>query len=54
MVAADMSVGRQVTPVNEKIKRHLIQTEDPVCFDETDVRLGGKLNGCISETVQLK
>jgi transposase len=44
VVAADVSVGQQVTPVNEKIKKHLIHTEDPVCFDETGVRLRGKLN----------
>jgi transposase len=44
VIAADVSVEQQVAPVNEKIKNHLIHTEDPVCFDETGVRLGGKLN----------
>jgi transposase-like protein len=44
VVAADVSVGQQVAPVTEEIKNHLIQTEEPVCFDETGVRLGGKLN----------
>jgi transposase len=44
VVAADVSVAQQVAPVNEKVKTHLIHTEEPVRFDETGVRLGGKLN----------
>lgn len=44
VVAAAGRVGQQVAPVNEKIKNHLIQTEDPVGFDETGVRIDGKLN----------
>ena len=43
VVAADVSVAQQVAPINAKVKTHLIHTEEPVRFDETGVRLGGKL-----------
>jgi transposase len=43
VVAAAVEVAKQVEPVNEKIKVHLIQTEEAVRFDETGMRVGGKL-----------
>jgi len=44
VVAADVSVAQQVAPINAEIKNHLIDTDDPVHFDETGVRIDGKLN----------
>jgi hypothetical protein len=46
VVAAAGYVGQQIAPVNTKIKNYLIYTEDPVRFDETGVRINGKLNWC--------
>jgi len=43
VVAAAAEVAKRVEPVNEKIKVHLIQTEEAVRFDETGMRVGGKL-----------
>ena len=43
VVAAATEVAKRVEPVNEKIKAHLIQTEEAVHFDETGMRVGGKL-----------
>jgi len=43
VVAAAAEVARRVKPVNEKIKAHLTQTEQAVRFDETGMRVGGKL-----------
>ena len=41
VLAAVKEVARQVTPVNEKIKAHLTQTEEAVHFDESGMREGG-------------
>ena len=41
VLAAVKEVARQVAPVNEKIKAHLIQTEEAVHFDESGMREGG-------------
>lgn len=43
VVAAAAEVAKRVEPVNEKVKVHLIQTEETVRFDETGMRVGGKL-----------
>jgi transposase len=43
VVAAAAEVARRVEPVNKKVKAHLIQTEEAVRFDETGMRVGGKL-----------
>ena len=41
--AAAVEVAERVTPVIEQIKDHLVETEDPVHFDETGARVNGKL-----------
>jgi len=43
VVAAAAEVAKRVEPVIEKIKAHLIQTEEAVRFDETGMRVSGKL-----------
>ena len=43
VVAAAAEVAKRGEPVNEKIKAYLIQTEEAVRFDETGMRVGGKL-----------
>jgi transposase len=43
LVAAAAEVAKRVKPVIEKIKVHLIQTEEAVRFDETGMRVCGKL-----------
>jgi transposase len=35
VVAAAVALAEQVAPVNEQIKDHLVQTGNPVHFDET-------------------
>ena len=41
VVAAVKEVARQVAPVNEQIKEHLIETEEAVHFDESGMRQAG-------------
>lgn len=44
IMAANREVAQKVEPVNQKIKKHLIGTEEAVGFDETGARVAGKLN----------
>jgi len=44
IVAACLQVAHQVSPVNQAIKDQLIQTEEPVHFDETGLRVAERLN----------
>jgi transposase len=41
VVAAVKEVARQVAPINEQIKEHLIKTEEAVHFDESGMRQDG-------------
>ena len=41
--AAAVEMAEVVTPVIEQIKDHLVETEDPVHFDETGARVSGTL-----------
>jgi transposase/uncharacterized coiled-coil protein SlyX len=43
IIAACQEVADQVKPVQAAVKEHLIQTPDPVHFDETGIRVEGKL-----------
>jgi transposase len=43
VVAADKEMAEKVTSVNEDLKAHLIDTEEPVRFDETGARVAGTL-----------
>jgi transposase len=43
IIAAGQEMAKQVTPVNRVVKAHLIHTEEPVHFDETGLRVEGKL-----------
>jgi transposase-like protein len=44
IVAACQEMTDQVAPVNAAVKAHLIDTEEPVHFDETGMRVVGTLN----------
>jgi transposase len=43
IIAACQEVAEQVEPVYAVVKEHLIETSDPVHFDETGMRVEGKL-----------
>lgn len=43
IIAANQEVAEQVKPVQAVVQGHLIQTPDPVHFDETGMRVEGKL-----------
>jgi transposase len=43
IIAACQEVADQVKPLQAAVKEHLIQTSDPVHFDETGMRVEGKL-----------
>jgi transposase len=43
IIAACQEVADQVAPVQAAVKEHLIHTADPVHFDETGIRVDGKL-----------
>jgi transposase len=43
IIAAGQEMAKQVAPVNAALKAHLIHTEEPVHFDETGLRVEGKL-----------
>ena len=43
IIAACQKTEEQVTPVNAVVKKHLIETEEPIHCDETGLRVEGKL-----------
>jgi len=43
IIAACKETEKQVMPINEAAKEHLIETEDPIHCDETGLRVEGKL-----------
>jgi transposase len=44
IVEANAQVAETVEPVQERVRQHLIQTEDTAHFDESGLRVQGKLN----------
>jgi transposase len=44
IVEANAQVAEAVEPLNERAKQHLIETEETVHFDESGLRVKGKLN----------
>ena len=43
IIAACQETEEQVTPINAAVKKHLIETEEPIHCDETGLRVEGKL-----------
>jgi transposase len=43
IITACQEMEEQVTPVNAAVKKHLIETEEPIHSDETGLRVEGKL-----------
>jgi transposase len=43
IIAASQETDKQVEPVSTAVKAYLIDTEEPVCSDETGLRVEGKL-----------
>ena len=52
IVEANAQVAETVEPVNERTKQYLIETEETVHFDESGLRVKGKLNWIHSASTQ--
>ena len=50
--AAAVKLAERVTPGNEQIKAHLVETAEPVHFDETGARVNGQLEWLHSASTQ--
>lgn len=44
IVEANAQVAEAVAPVNERVKSYLAETQTPVCFDESGLRVNERLN----------
>lgn len=52
MVKTNAQVAETVKPDNEQAKQYLIETEEIVCFDESGMRMQGKLNWVFSASTR--
>jgi len=52
IVQANAQVAETVEPVEERVKQHLIETEETVRFDESGLRVQGKLNWIFSASTE--